>query len=164
LKLRIRRRTAWTIAVGVAATVLVVLLILIAAGVLVVPGTGAPAPVNVSSVQFKILQGTNVSGNGWFGPSVITYTGLANGYPFQVAPGGGFSVPITFENYDSMPHTLYSISVAGPFTFAGSSPTLPQTLRAYQDDAYLMIDVTAPSTSGVTLSLFIEINALPPTS
>jgi hypothetical protein len=163
VKIRLRRRTLWTIAVGVAATVLVVLLILIAAGVLVVPGTASPSPVSVSSVQFTIEQGTNKSGNGWFGPNTITYTGLANGYPFRVAPGDGFSVPITFENYDSAPHTLYNITVQPPFAFAGSSPTLPQTLRAYQDDAYLLIDVTAPSAPGATLTLFIFINAIPPT-
>ncbi len=119
MAVKIKRRHLWTIAVATAATVLVVLLILIAAGALVVPGTSSPAPVSVTSVQFTILQGTNASGNPWFGPSTVVYTGLANGYPFTVSPGGGFSVPITFENYDSSPHTLYSISAAAPFSFAG---------------------------------------------
>jgi hypothetical protein len=160
----LRRRQIWTIGVAAAVTVLAVLLILIAAGVLVLPGTAAPTPVSVISVQFTILQGTNSSGNPWFGPSMFSYTGLANGYPFSVAPGGGFSVPVTFENYDDAPHTLYSIDVQSPFLFAGSSPTLPQTLRALQDDAYLLIYVTAPSTAGASLTLFVTINALPPSS
>lgn len=164
MKLQLRRRHVWTIAVAAAATVLVVLLILIAAGTLTLPGASGPAPVSVSSVQITLLQGTNASGNGWFGPSTITYAGLGSGYPYQVPPGSSFSVPVTLQNYDSTAHTLYSVAVGAPFSFSSSSPALPATLRALQDDALLEISVTAPSTAGASGTLFITINALPPTS
>ncbi len=160
--MKVRRRTLWTIGVAAAAAVLVVLLLLISIGVLVLPGTPAPAPVSVNSAQFTILQGTNASGNGWFGPSSFSYTGVVNGYPFKVAPGATFTVSVTWTNYDDNPHTLYSISVAAPFAFSKSSPSLPATLYALEDDAFMQIYVVAPNSAGASLTLFVTVNALPP--
>lgn len=160
--MQMRRRTLWTIAVAVVAVVLAVLLILIAFGFLVLPGSAPPAPVTISAVQFTLLQGTNASGNGWFGPSTFTYTGIYNGFPFHVSPGGSFSVPVILENFDDNPHTLYSVSVQPPFLFESTSPALPQTMVALQDDALLTIYAKAPSSPGETLELFVTINALPP--
>jgi hypothetical protein len=162
MSVKIRRRTVWTIAVAVVATVLVILLILIAAGALVVPGAAPPSPVTVTSVQYTILQGTNASGNGWFGPNVVTYSGPANGFPVKLSPGAQFTEWFTIINFDSSPHTVYSVAVQAPFTFVQSSPGLPQTLKALQDDADLEIFLTAPSTAGATGTLFITIDALPP--
>ncbi len=163
--MKVRRRTLWTIGVAVAAAVLVALLALIALGVLVLPGTPGPAPVSVTSVQFTVLQGTNASGNGWLGPSSFSYSGVVNGYPFDVAPGGTFTVSVTWTNYDSNPHTIYSVSVAAPFAFSRTTPALPATLSANQDDALMQIYVVAPngsSAAGASLTLFVTVNALPP--
>jgi len=160
--LKIRKRTLWTIGVAVVAAVLVTLLVLIAMGTLVLPGS-TPAPVTVNAVQFTLLQGTNASGQGWFGPDTFVYTGAVNGYPFHVTPGATFSVPVEWQNFDGSPHTIYSISAAAPFTFVSTSPSLPATLAAYQDDAFMQIYVTAPSSAGATLTLDLTVNALPPT-
>ena len=160
--MKVRRRTLWSIAVGVTAAVLVVLLVLIWYGVLVLPGAPAPAPVSVTSAQFTLLQGTNASGNGWFGPSAFSYSGVVNGYPVNVAPGGTFSISVTWTNYDSSAHTIYSISVAAPFTFVRSSPSLPATLYGLEDDAFMQIYVSAPNSAGLSLSVYVTVNALPP--
>lgn len=160
--MRIRRRHLWTIAVAIVAVVLALLLVFIATGILVLPTHGSPAPVSVTAVQFTVLQGTNASGLPWLGPSSFNYSGAANGYPFQVAPGAKFSVPVEWRNYDGSPHTLYSITAQSPFTFASSSPALPATLTAYQDDAFMQIYVLAPNSAGAHLTLFLTINAYPP--
>lgn len=160
--MKVRRRTLWTIAVAVTAAVLVALLVLISIGVLVLPGAPAPAPVSVTSAQFTLLQGTNASGNGWFGPSSFSYSGVVNGYPFSVAPGATFSISVTWTNYDSNPHTIYSISVAAPFAFVRSSPSVPATLYGLEDDAFMQIYVTAPNSPGASLSVFLTVNAIPP--
>lgn len=160
--MRIRRRYLWTIAVAIVAVVLALLLVLIATGILVLPSSGSPAPVSVTSVQFTVLQGTNASGLGWLGPSTFNYSGAANGYPFKVAPGATFSIPIEWRNYDGSPHTLYSITAQTPFAFSSSSPALPATLTAYQDDAFMQVYVTAPNSAGASLTLFLTINAYPP--
>jgi hypothetical protein len=160
--LKIKRRHLWTIAVAIVVVVLVILLALIAEGILVIPGASPPAPVTVSSVQFTLLQGTNQSGYGWFGPSNFSYTGVANGYPFVVAPGGGFTVPLVLENYDSVNHTLYSVQAATPFTYTGSSPPLPVSVYAHQDDAVLQLSFSAPSSPGESLTLFVTVDFLGP--
>jgi hypothetical protein len=152
----------WTIAVAIGALVIVALLILIAVGVLVLPGTAPPAPVNVSSVQFTLLQGTNASGYPWFGPYTFTYTGLANGYPFSAPPGGTFTIPVILENYDNATHTIYDVTVGGPFTLKGTSPALPLTSPALDDNIILNLTVVAPSNPGATLTMFVTINLLPP--
>ena len=162
--MKIKRKHLWTIGVAAVAAVLVVLLVLIGVGDLQLPGAASPAKVNVTAVQITILQGLTANGSGWFGQSTYEYTGPANGYPFQVAPGSSFWIPIELENYDTNPHTIYSIAAGAPFTFSSSSPALPATLRALQDDAFLEVYVNAPSSPGSSLMLYLTINALPPSS
>lgn len=160
--MKIRKRTLYTIGVAVAVIVLAVLLLLIAEGVLILPGTAGPAPVSVNAVQYTILQGTNASGNGWFGPNQVTYSGAVNGFPYKENPGATFSVSIELRNFDSQEHTLYSVSVSAPFVFSSTTPGLPAEIPAGTDDALLQIYVTAPSSPGTTLTLFVTLNALPP--
>ncbi|MGI0155251.1 MAG: hypothetical protein ACREDE_03860 [Thermoplasmata archaeon] len=147
-----------------AAGALVILLIGIAAGILVVPGHSTPAPVQVSSVQFTLVQGTNASGNPWFGPSPVIYQGIQNGYPYSISPGKSFTVPLVLENFDTQSHTIYSISAAAPFTFTGSDPAAPVLVPAGTDDALLQLTFTAPSSAGSTLTLFVTINFLGPST
>jgi hypothetical protein len=157
---RIRKRTLWSIGVAVAAAVLVVLLVFIALGILVLP-TSTPAPVSVNATQVTVLQGTNSGGAPWLGPSPFTISGAVNGYPIKVAPGATFWISVEWNNNYSSSTTIYSITAASPFVYAQSSPALPATLAAGQDDAFMQIYVTAPSTAGVTLTLFLTINTLP---
>jgi hypothetical protein len=162
VKRKLKRSQLWTIAVGVAAVILATFLALIAFGVLVLPGASPPAPVRVTQVEFTLDQGTNASGRGWFGPSTFNYTGIGYGFPYVVAPGGNFSIPLILENFDTVPHTVYSASASAPFTLTGTSPALPAEVRALQDDAGLQLFVKAPSTPGATLTLFITVNMLGP--
>jgi hypothetical protein len=116
----------------------------------------------VTSVRFTLLQGTNASGFGWFGPNIINYTGIVNGYPFTVAAGAAFSVPLVLENFDNRTHTIYSVTAGTPFTFTSSTPTLPASLLALEDSAVLQLGFIAPSNPGASLTLFVTVNALPP--
>ena len=162
--MKIRRRHLWIICVAVATVILVVLLALIGLGVLVLPGGAPPAPVKIQEVQFSILQGRNSSGLPWFGPN-FTYSGLVNNYPFSVAPGGNFTLPVTIYNYDSVNHTVYSMSPSPPFTFDSSSPSFPwivQPVAKSDDSGNFDLTITAPNSAGDTLTLYITINALPP--
>jgi hypothetical protein len=161
--LKLKHRQLWTIAVGVGAIIVVALLVLVALGILVLPGTPAPAQVTVTEVQFTILQGgANSTGFGWFGQGTFNYSGVVNGYPFTVAPGGSFTVPVTLENFDNNSHVIYSVQAAGAFIFKGSTPTLPATVPALEDDAALIFAFVAPSNPGASLTLSVTINTLPP--
>lgn len=162
--MKIKRRHVWTIGVAVVAAILVVLLVLIGLGDLQLPGTTSPAQVSVTAVQVTFQQGTTADGSGWLGPNTRVLTGAANGYPFLVAPGGSFSIPLELGNNYTSPVTLYTITAGAPFTFASSLPALPATLKALQDDALLQIFVNAPSSPGASLVLYLTINALPPSS
>jgi hypothetical protein len=156
---KVKRRHIWTIVVAIATIVLLVLLSLIALGYFVLPGAAPPAPVKVSQIDFTLDQGTNASGYGWFGPNTFTYTGIANGYPYSVAAGAAFTVPLILENYDDNPHDIYSIQVEAPFTLTGTTPILPATVAALQDDASFQLDFRAPSSPGATLTMFVTIDA-----
>ncbi|MGC2359526.1 MAG: hypothetical protein WA691_04390 [Thermoplasmata archaeon] len=157
--MKVKRRHLWTIVVAVATIILLVLLSLIALGYLVLPGAAPPAPVEVNQIDFTLDQGTNSSGYGWFGPNTFNYTGIANGYPYSVAGGAAFTVPLILENYDNNSHPIYSISVEAPFTLTGTTPVLPVTIPALLDDASFQLDFRAPSSPGVTLTMFVTINA-----
>jgi hypothetical protein len=158
--MKIKRRTWWTIGVAIAAGVLAIVLLLIAANILVLPSS-SPATVNVNSIQFTIIQGTNASGNPWFGPSHFNYSGVYNSYPFQVATGGSFSIPVELENYDSMPHTLYSVEIAAPFTLISTDPNLPQVIQKNTDETTLFVDIKAPGSAGTDV-VYMTIDTLPP--
>lgn len=160
--MKLKRRTIWTIGTVAALGVVAVLLTLIAAGILVLPGA-SPTPVNVTSVEFYLVQGTNASGNPWFGPSPIIYSGAANSLPFTVAPGASFSEALSLENFDNAPHTLYSISAAAPFKYVGSSPALPVVVPALEDSALMDMTFTAPSTPGASVVLVATLSLVPPT-
>ncbi|MGI0052999.1 MAG: hypothetical protein ACRECR_01900 [Thermoplasmata archaeon] len=157
---KLQRRSIWTITVGAGASVVVALLVLVGVGVLILPDTSSSSPVSVTAVQVTILQGTLANGQGWFGSSPYTLTGAANGYPYHVSPGASFSITLVLTNNDSLPHTVYSVSVSPPFTFAGTNPTLPATLAPFQDTAPLTVVVGAPSSPGTTSTLLLTINAL----
>jgi hypothetical protein len=161
--MRAKRRTLITIGMITAAGVLAVLLVLIAAGVLVLPSTSPPSPVTINSVQFNIVQGTNASGNPWFGHSPVIYSGTYNGTPFSVSPKATFNETLSLDNYDSAPHTIYSVSAFDPFTFVSSHPVLPAEVPADEDSAPLTMTFQAPSASG-TYVLIVNINTLPPPS
>ncbi len=161
--MKIKRTHFWTIVVAIVTVALVVLLVLIAVGDLVLPGKGAPAPVTVDMVKFTILQENNASGLPWFGPSNFTYTGLANGYPFVVAPGATFTLPVGLENYDSISHTIYSMNPDPPFTLVSCYPSLPFVVPPvlHEDDGgNFDLTIQAPSSSGQTLTMYVVINAL----
>lgn len=149
-----------TVAIAVAALVVVVLLMLIGLGYIVLPQQTTP-PITVTQTRYTILEGTNASGGFWFGPDQLVYPGL-NGYPTTVPPGGSFGVPIVLWNHDSANHTVYSVSVASPFTYDGSDPALPIVVPAGEDNANFEFTLTAPSQSGVSLTVNITINALSP--
>ena len=145
-----------------AALFVVALLVLVGLGYLVLPGTPPPAPVTVTSVRFTIVQGTNASGLGWFGPSAFNYSGAANGYPFTVAAGGTFTISVTLWNHDNQAHTIYSAAAGAPFRVSSTAPSLPVGVAAMEDDALIQIGLVAPSTPGASLVLMVTIDTTPP--
>jgi hypothetical protein len=156
------------IAVAVAAIVVVVLLALIAGGILVVPSSSA-SPVTITSVRLIIVEGNTAAGVPWFGPDSINET---NGYPLQVAPGGSWSVPWSFLNFDNVSHSVYKViptsvpvtSSGTSFTIAGYyyadiSVTLPYTVPA-GEDASLSIRVTTPNEPGSTFAVTLTVDTV----
>jgi apolipoprotein N-acyltransferase len=146
------------LAVLVVAIVVVALVALVAEGVLVLP-SNSPARVTISYVHLEILEGNSSNGYPWFGPSSINYTS-AEGYPIQVAPGGTWTVVWTFINFDDVTHTVSKVTTPTPlFTIGTIQPALPYSLPAGNDHGALAIDVTAPSTPGVTYSVTVVVDA-----
>jgi hypothetical protein len=162
---KLSRRQWWTVAVVVGAGVLIVILGLIATGVLVLPPTGPAAPVQIEKVEVNWMQGSNASGDPWFGESEYNLTGVGNNLPYSSAPGSVVNIPIPVLNYDQVNHTIYSITVGAPFTLQRTLPPLPYVVASYVYnpegiDGGLMTFVVLPSTPGVTLDLIVTINAL----
>ncbi len=162
---KISRRQWWTVAVVVGVAVLVVILGLIAAGVLQVPPTGPAAPVKIQEVCVDWLQGTNSSGQLWFGPSPYCLTGVWNNLPYSAAAGSSVNIPIPVLNYDSVSHTIYSVQVGPPFALNRTLPPLPYVVQSYLTnpegiDGGLMVFVQLPSTPGLTAGVNLTINAL----
>jgi hypothetical protein len=162
VSLRSRKLLRRGILVGIiiVAVVLVVLEVLIAGGYLVVNSSGK-SPVTVSSVYLKVQQGKGATGNPWFLPGYVNYTSN-DGYPLQVSPGGTWKVVWNFLQVDTVNHTLYSVTVTSPFTIQSTSPALPWIVPPADENGVLAIYVTAPSTSGVTYSITLNINAITP--
>lgn len=155
-----RKGRFWTLAVVVAAVILLALVALVALGVLVLPGIGSAPALQVTEVQFTVLQGATVAGVGWFGPTSFTMSGASNGYPLQVPAGANFTVAVPLNNFDSSAHTIFSAQSGAPFTFLGSSPTFPLTVAP--GDEVLFLTYGTPSTPGASLPLYITLNAEPP--
>jgi hypothetical protein len=151
------RRTIF-LAVLVVAIVVVVLVALIAENVLVLP-SNTPAPVTISYVDLKILEGNGANNEPWFGPNFINYSG-GEGYPIQVTPGGTWTVVWTFINFDNVTHTVYKVATPTPlFTIASTLPGLPYSLPAGNDHGALAISVTAPSSPGATYAVTVVVDA-----
>ena len=159
---RPKRRYFWYAVLGIA-LVVVVLLALIGLGVLVPAGGASPAPVTVSYVHWTVLQGDvgNNSSEGWFGPSEVNYT-KAEGYPHPVASGGTFTVSWVVSNAGGAAHTVYSATVAPPYSLLSTRPSLPVVVPAGEDTAIFTFTVRAPSDPGASIPLSITVDALPP--
>ena len=165
--MKVTRRRLRTIAVLAVAGALIVVLALIAAGILVLPSTGPPAPVTVTQVCVTVLEGTNSTGYGWFGPSSYCLSGVADHYPYQQAAGSQVTMYLPTLNYNNVNETLYSVSVASPFTLVSTLPPLPYVVAPISVnpegiDGGLAVMVLLPSTAGATLTMYVTVNALSP--
>jgi hypothetical protein len=158
--MKFQRRRILGYAVVAAAAVVALLLVLIALGYLVIP-TSPSVPVRITETQYTILEGTNASGKYWFGPDTLSYSGF-NGYPGNFTAGSTFGVPIVLINYDSQPHTVYSVSVNSPFKFLSSDPPVPCVVPAGADDAGFEFTVSVPNSPGSSFVLSVTINAVSP--
>jgi hypothetical protein len=162
---KLARRQWWTVIVVVAVGLLIVILGLIAAGILVLPPTGPPAPVKISTVCVTWEQGKNASGNYWFGQNNYCYGDLAHNLPYSAAPGSTVVIPVEVLNYDSVSHTIYSAQVAPPFSVASTSPPLPYIVTSINVnpegiDGGLLVYTVLPNSPGATLSVNVTVNAL----
>jgi hypothetical protein len=154
MKLRLRRRTIWTMAIGAVTALVVVLLVLIGLGILIIPGT-TPAPYTVSGVVVTIIQGTTSSGGGWFGSSPQNYSSLG-----AFAPGSTFVFPWTFSNFDTTSHNITSVTAAPPFSVVSVSPSLPNQVPRGADSARLEITVRVPNDGGGSGVLMLTVSAV----
>jgi hypothetical protein len=158
MKLRIRRKTLWTLAVGAATGLVVLLLILIAIGVLVLPAA-SPASVTVTEVRWTILQGTTSSGLAWFGQGQFNYT---NGFPVNETAGGSMTLSVSLTNLDTLNHTIYSVVAMPPFNVSSVQPAVPRVVPHSVDNALFQITVSVPDDPGRSLVLQLTVNALEP--
>ncbi len=141
---RRRARFLWTL-VAVVAGLVVLLGALVGVGYLRLPSAPPPS-VTVSQVDWTVLEGTTSKGVGWFGSSSFNYS-LAEGFPLTVTAGSSFSVVWTTMNWDTAPHTVSSVSVSSPFTLDRSTPGVPITAAAGEDDVGFSFTVGVPSSA-----------------
>jgi len=164
---RRRLRRALTVAIAAVAVLVVVLLILIADGVLILPGHTS-APVTISYVQIRVLEGNTSAGEPWFGPT-SPEKNYTSGYPIQLAAGSNVDVPTFFFNYDNVTHTLRTVTATTipresvPVT--KTVPLLPISILPSPESIEgqnFLVYVTIPSTPGATYVLVITISAIAP--
>jgi hypothetical protein len=167
-----RRQTILSLVVFAAAAVVIVLVAMIGLGYLVLPKS-TPAPITITSTQYTILEGTKVSGAGywfWFANSSGNYTDGTcagqtctlsfpgvNGYPTTEAPGTTFYVVWLMWNQDTVAHNVTSVLVGAPFTYLRTSPPPPVAIPAGNDEANFQFFITAPSDAGASVALSITI-------
>jgi len=144
-------------AVIAVAVFIVILLALLALGVLVFPSAGSQT-VEVTGVQWTIVQGTTSNGIGWFGPSTFNYTQV-DGYPINVTVGHTVGIPWSFSNYDVVNRTIIGVVVGSPFVFVGSSPAFPVSVPSGTDDAFLSVTVRVPDQGGASLEIYLTVYA-----
>jgi len=163
---RRRFRRALTVAIAAVAVLVVVLLILIADGVLIIPGH-TPAPVTISYVQIRVLEGNTSGGEPWFGPDPVkNYT---SGYPIQLTAGINVDVPTFFFNYDNVTHTLRTVTATTiPQQYVPVTKTVPAlpipilpSPESIEGQNFLVY-VTIPPTPGATYVLVVTISAIAP--
>lgn len=158
-------RRALTIAIAAVAVVVVVLLILVAGGVLVLPGH-TTAPVTISYLQVRVIEGNTAGGMPWFGVG-SPEKNYTDGYPLQVAPGSTFDAALYFFNYDNVSHSLLTVeagSIPRAFVPVSSTvPSLPVTILPSPESIEgqnFIVYVTIPSTPGATYVLTLNVSAI----
>ncbi len=158
MKLRIQRRSIWTIALVAATALVVALLILIGLGILVIPGVNSPpGTYTVTSIEWHVIEGTTSDGQGWFGPQYFNSTGPP--YPAAVTAGGHFQVSVQFSNFDTSAHNITTVYTTPPFAVDGVTPSVPIRVPPATDSARITITVTAPDVSGGSGVLFLTVDA-----
>ena len=156
---RTRRRTlVWSILLTAVAGILIVLLVLIGLGYLVLPGPTPPS-VTVTEVTWSLLQGTDSHGIGWFGGSSFNYS-MNDGYPTTFRAGSTFTLPWSPENFDSVSHTIYTVTVSAPFELVSSRPALPYAVAPGDDSGNFSFTITTSSTTSGAYVLQVTVNAL----
>jgi hypothetical protein len=159
--MRLGRSGLLKVLIVIASIVVCALVAMVGLGVLVLPTHSSPT-VTVRWALFKIQQGTDKFGHGWFGPDEVNETNWS-GFPIQVASGSQFEVVLSISNLDTVNHTIYSAVAAPPFSVAGSSPGLPKLVLSGEDDWQIGVYVDAPSVgSDATYGLTITLDAVPP--
>jgi hypothetical protein len=156
-----KKKLLWALLFVVVTVILISLLVLIGLGYLTLPKS-APANVTVTEVQFTVVQGTTSSGSGWFGPSTFVYGNNA-GFPRTEPAGQSFGLPWAPQNFDTTPHTIYTVSVGNPgFCIASTHPALPDSVPPGDDGGQFEFSISIPSSASGTLSIEITIDALNP--
>jgi len=156
-----QKKLIWAVLFVIVTAVLVSLLVLIGLGYLTLPKS-APGSVTVSEVQFTVVQGTTSGGSGWFGPSTFTYGNNA-GFPRTETVGQSFGLPWAPQNFDSTPHTIYTVSVGNPgFCLSTSHPALPDSVPPGDDGGEFEFSIGVPSSASGAVTLEITIDALNP--
>ena len=166
-----RRRRALrrmlTVAIAAVAVLVVVLLILIAGGVLIKPGN-TPAPVTITSLQVRVIEGNTSGGLPWFG-ATSPERNYTTGYPLQVPAGSTWDATLFFYNYDTVSHTLSSVQAGSipresvPVT--STTPNLPVTIPPSPESIEgqnFIVYVTIPSTPGASYVITLNISAILP--
>jgi hypothetical protein len=154
---RPHRLLRWAL-IGVT-TLVAVLLVLIGLGYLVLPTHSDPKTVTVLGAERWIEQGSLPNGNGWFGSSGFNYSGK-DGYPLTVAAGGTFQLVVTFSNFDSQTHEVYSASANYPCSVVGATPSLPAIVPPSEDNTLFEFTIAVPDQPGAQLWVNLTLDAL----
>lgn len=156
-----RRQWVWTALFAVALAVLVFLLVLIGVGYLRLPSTSSTgAQVTVTAVDWTIEQGTNGHGIGWFGKSQFNYTGATGWFPPTFAAGSELQVSWSISNFDTVNHTVYTVTAGAPFSVARTLPVLPMNVNVGDDGNTLGVWVTTSSSTSGSYVLDLTVDAL----
>ncbi len=113
----------------------------------------------VTSADWTICDETTCNGLGWFGPSVFSYTN-SHGFPMQIGLGAKFTVTWSFQNNDSVNHTIFAAVLGSPFLLNSTDPTLPCPVLAHADSAHLELTIVAPSDAGASLVLDVTVHVM----
>ncbi|MHB8351553.1 MAG: hypothetical protein ACYDFT_02515 [Thermoplasmata archaeon] len=105
------------------------------------------ARVTITGGQATFEEGRTTYGTYWLTPQQDNYSGREQGFPITVAPGTTFRIALPLSNTDTIPHTLSSVTVAGPFSVSTTSVPLPAAVPPHEDTTFFLT-LTAPSSAG----------------
>jgi hypothetical protein len=145
---RWRRSRAFGLLAGICVGAIVVLVIVL----YLLPAMVSPTMVTIERFDWTIVQGNWTLDNQtepWFVEHYINQS-AADGYPFQVRPGGTFNVSLVLVEYDPISVPICTISVNSPLEVLSTFPVLPAAMEGGEDNL-VQISILVDAPAGTTV-------------